>query len=149
MINTVEKIFGNAIGQVTFEIADEHGLSVRLCGGPRPEDITEEWFNNTSNLKWMTKTNIVHGDEPSVPSPIDFASYKARVDARYSQLTYSRLRQAEYPRIEEYIDGIVKGDQSQVDAYFAKCAEVKAKYPKDMTHPGNESLSADQSKLVD
>jgi hypothetical protein len=149
MINTVEKIFGNAIAQVTFEIAEEHGLSVMLLGSTGPEDITKEWFEDPSRLKWMTKTNIVHGDEPSVPSPIDFASYKERVDARYSELTYSRLRQAEYPKIEEYIDGIVKGDQAQVDAYIAKCAAVKARYPKTMTHPGNDSLSPDQSRLVD
>jgi hypothetical protein len=30
----------------------------------------------------------------------------------------------------DYIDGIVKGDQAQVDAYVAACMAVKAKYPK-------------------
>jgi hypothetical protein len=36
----------------------------------------------------------------------------------------------EYPPIEEYIDGVVKGDQSQIDEYINKCLAVKAKYPK-------------------
>ena len=30
----------------------------------------------------------------------------------------------------DYLDGIVKGDTAQVDAYIAACLAVKAKYPK-------------------
>jgi hypothetical protein len=36
----------------------------------------------------------------------------------------------EYPPITDYIDGIVKGDQAQVQAYIDACLAVKAKYPK-------------------
>ena len=43
---------------------------------------------------------------------------------------YQRQRKQEYPPIEEYIDGVVKGNQSQIDAYIAKCLAVKSKYPK-------------------
>jgi hypothetical protein len=43
---------------------------------------------------------------------------------------YQRDRKNEYPPIEDYIDGVVKGDQAQIDAYIAKCQAVKAKYPK-------------------
>jgi hypothetical protein len=43
---------------------------------------------------------------------------------------YDFQRRNEYPPIEEYIDGVVKGDQAQIDAYIAKCLEIKAKYPK-------------------
>jgi hypothetical protein len=43
---------------------------------------------------------------------------------------YQRDRKNEYPPIEEYIDGVVKGDQSQIDEYINKCLAVKAKYPK-------------------
>ena len=38
-------------------------------------------------------------------------------------------RKAEYPPIEEYIDGVVKGDDVQVAAYKAKCLEVKKRHP--------------------
>ena len=38
-------------------------------------------------------------------------------------------RKAEYPPIEEYIDGVVKGDDAQVAAYKAKCLEVKKLHP--------------------
>ena len=43
---------------------------------------------------------------------------------------YQRDRAAEYPPITDYIDGIVKGDQAQVQAYIDACLAVKAKYPK-------------------
>ena len=43
---------------------------------------------------------------------------------------YQESRQAEYPPMADYIDGIVKGDQAQVQAYIDACLAVKAKYPK-------------------
>jgi hypothetical protein len=39
-------------------------------------------------------------------------------------------RAAEYPPITDYLDGVVKGDQAQIDKYIADCQAVKAKYPK-------------------
>lgn len=45
-------------------------------------------------------------------------------------LTYAELRAAEYPPITDYLDGVVKGDQAQIDKYIADCQAVKAKYPK-------------------
>lgn len=35
-----------------------------------------------------------------------------------------------YPPITDYIDGVVKGDQAQIDKYIADCLAVKAMYPK-------------------
>jgi hypothetical protein len=43
---------------------------------------------------------------------------------------YQRDRKQEYPPIEDYIDGVVKGDQTQIDEYIQKCIAVKEKYPK-------------------
>tara|TARA_R110002153_G_scaffold5128_3_gene24298 strand:+ start:2458 stop:3147 length:690 start_codon:yes stop_codon:yes gene_type:complete len=43
---------------------------------------------------------------------------------------YQRKRQAEYPDYADYLDGVVKGDQDQIDAYIAACQAVKDKYPK-------------------
>lgn len=45
-------------------------------------------------------------------------------------LAYQRQRAAEYPPMTDYVDGIVKGDQAQVQAYIDACLAVKAKYPK-------------------
>ncbi len=44
--------------------------------------------------------------------------------------TYAELRREEYPPITDYLDGIVKGDQAQVERYIARCRAVKNKYPK-------------------
>ncbi len=43
---------------------------------------------------------------------------------------YKYARASEYPNITDYIDGVVKGDQAQIDKYIADCLAVKAKYPK-------------------
>lgn len=45
-------------------------------------------------------------------------------------LTYAQKRAAEYPSMTDYLDGIVKGDQAQIDKYIADCLAVKAKYSK-------------------
>lgn len=49
-----------------------------------------------------------------------------------SEKTYADKRKAEYPSIYEYIDGIVKGDTVQVQAYIDACKAVKNKYPKEV-----------------
>ena len=57
---------------------------------------------------------------------IDLAAVAAWVDPT----AYKRQRAAEYPPMTEYLDGVVKGDQAQIDKYIADCLAVKAKYPK-------------------
>jgi len=44
--------------------------------------------------------------------------------------TYAEKRAAEYPPYTDYLDGVVKGDQSQIAKYISDCQAVKAKYPK-------------------
>jgi len=43
---------------------------------------------------------------------------------------YKEKRAAEYPDFKDYLDGIVKGDNAQVQAYIDACNAVKNKYPK-------------------
>jgi hypothetical protein len=45
--------------------------------------------------------------------------------------TYAEKRAVEYPSMTDYLDGVVKGDQAQIDKYIADCLAVKAKYPKE------------------
>jgi hypothetical protein len=54
----------------------------------------------------------------------------ALVDAWQDPDAYKSKRKAEYPNLLDYIDGVVKGDQAQIDAYIAACQAVKTKYPK-------------------
>jgi hypothetical protein len=52
------------------------------------------------------------------------------VNAWVDPNAYKSKRQAEYPPITDYLDGVVKGNQAQIDAYIAACQAVKTKYPK-------------------
>ena len=47
-----------------------------------------------------------------------------------AKTAYQVQRSLEYPAIADYLDGIVKGDTAQVQAYVDACLAVKAKYPK-------------------
>ena len=54
----------------------------------------------------------------------------AAVNAWQDPDAYKYARAREYPNMVDYIDGVVKGDQVQIDKYIADCLAVKAKYPK-------------------
>jgi len=52
------------------------------------------------------------------------------IEAQQSATNYRQDREREYPDFRDYLDGIVKGDQTQINAYISACQAVKAKYPK-------------------
>lgn len=64
------------------------------------------------------------------PSEIEILNKFNELKASYNNAEYQRSRAIEYPPITDYLDGIVKGDQVQIDTYIAACQAVKAKYPK-------------------
>lgn len=51
-------------------------------------------------------------------------------EAALQLMEVQNARRNEYPPITDYLDGVVKGDQGQIDAYIAACQAVKLKYPK-------------------
>lgn len=62
-------------------------------------------------------------------TPQEIAQREADMTEQVST-AYVQKRTAEYPPMADYIDGIVKGDQAQVQAYIDACLAVKTKYPK-------------------
>jgi hypothetical protein len=54
----------------------------------------------------------------------------ALVQTEINATAYIAKRQSEYPPYTDYLDGIVKGDNAQVQAYIDACNAVKNKYPK-------------------
>ena len=66
----------------------------------------------------------------SITLPSDIEEKRAELISEYNALNYQRRRKLEYPPITDYLDGVVKGNQEQIDAYIEKCLEVKSKYPK-------------------
>ena len=95
----------------------------------------------------MTKAELIEQyrqQNPTIKIGSNEAGYTTLNDAEYEQTisnwadaklkasatAYKEKRQSEYPPITDYIDGIVKGDQAQVQAYINACLAVKVKYPK-------------------
>lgn len=77
-------------------------------------------------------TNVVRtvGDTAYDADGNEVAYDLATVQAYAESQAYIGKRAAEYPPITDYLDGVVKGDQAQIDKYIADCLAVKAKYPK-------------------
>ena len=73
-----------------------------------------------------TTVNDIAYDADGNEVSYDAQAVQAYVDAH----AYIAKRAAEFPPITDYLDGIVKGDQAQIDAYIAACQAVKTKYPK-------------------
>ena len=91
---------------------------------------------------YMMPANTLDVDTPSIPNghkakwnngwvfeAIPQPEPEVKVDPK-ADWTYVEYRMSEYPPITDYLDGVVKGDQAQIDAYIAACQAVKAKYPK-------------------
>ena len=64
------------------------------------------------------------------PSMEDIVQKIAELEYSEEIQVYKLQRSSEYPPVAEYIDGVVKGDQDQIDAHIAACQAVKVKYPK-------------------
>lgn len=76
-----------------------------------------------ATLEWLDVTQ-------SKPTEAEVLAEVARLETEWNATEYQRLRAVEYPPIANYLDGVVKGDQAQIDKYIADCLAVKAKYPK-------------------
>jgi hypothetical protein len=81
---------------------------------------------------FATYTNVVtiRGDEAFDAEGNAVVYNEATVQAYLDAHAYIAKRQAEYPPYTDYLDGVVKGNQAQIDAYIAACQAVKTKYPK-------------------
>jgi hypothetical protein len=84
--------------------------------------ITETGNVDTAEITWLEGF-------PEI-SKADIQEKFDELKAEYEAQDYARKRQAEYPDIYDYMDGIVKSDQAQIDKYIADCQAVKDKYSK-------------------
>jgi len=81
-------------------------------------------------IKLHPNVAVIRGDVAYDADGNEVAYDKDAVQAYVDAHAYIAKRAAEYPPITDYIDGVVKGDQAQIDKYIADCRAVKAKYPK-------------------
>jgi hypothetical protein len=70
------------------------------------------------------------GDKTAISQQEADALIAQKTTDTFNSLSYSEKRAAAYPTITDYVDGIVKNDQAQIDKYIADCLAVKAMYPK-------------------
>jgi len=81
-------------------------------------------FAVNSQIKLIRGDNAFDAD--GNPVTYDETAVQAYIDAH----AYIAKRQAEYPPFTDYLDGIAKGDQAQINKYIADCLAVKERYPK-------------------
>jgi hypothetical protein len=76
-----------------------------------------------NNIEW-------HNGTTPIPAN-DILAKQQELIAEYNANQYQRDRANEYPDFKDYLDGIVKGDDAQIQKYINDCLAVKAKYPKE------------------
>jgi hypothetical protein len=79
-----------------------------------PNGMRAKWNN-----EWIFENIPEPEPEPEPPDPFEGIP------------EYELNRSREYPSLYDYLDGVVKGDQTQIDKYIADCLAIKAKYPKE------------------
>jgi len=92
----------------------------------------------------LTNTDIIiriadGASIPADPANTDYANYlkwvadgnTATAADAIPDPTYQENRVSEYPPVADYLDGIVKADDLQVQKYIDDCQAVKDKYPKE------------------
>ncbi len=87
-------------------------------------------MNHEAIYKLNPSVVTIRGDVAYDKDDVEVAYNKDAVQDYVNAHDYIAKRASEYPPITDYLDGIVKGDTEQVEAYIDACLAVKAKYPK-------------------
>lgn len=118
-------------------------MDLLVAGSPWGTNMKQAHYNTqTGEILGFYDTEI-HEDIPSPTLDLTDEQWQIAISSRHKVVdgelvadpyvpNYIDLRTAEYPDIRDYIDGVVKGDQEQVQRYIDQCLAVKAKYPKPM-----------------
>ena len=94
---------------------------------------------NQADLDVMRSNMIGDGSNGLTPNDVEVGWMEKSEVAKlqeifdekvYNEKSYDFKRGREYPPATDYLDGIVKGDQGQIDKYIADCLAVKEKFPK-------------------
>lgn len=95
--------------------------TVDIHGSNMPADkveITDEKYQE-----------LMHGQQNGMTITADDSGYPILKPLTFTY-NYADMRRDSYPPFADYLDGIVKGDQEQINAYIEACKAVKLKYPK-------------------
>jgi len=93
---------------------------IESLGGNR-SDILRVVGNTYEGIEWIGESKFTKEEVE-----VELGRLKLEQESK----KYQELRAAEYPDFRDYLDGIVRGDQNQIEEYIQKCLAVKEKYPK-------------------
>lgn len=93
--------------------------------------LYKDQYNNFFAYEEDGSQDHLIGSKTPVTEEEIAAANAIKQQKEFDALPYSHKRAREYPPMADYLDGIVKGDQAQIDAYIAACKAVKNKYPKE------------------
>jgi len=98
-------------------------------------EISDALLSLRPNSAWVVRGDEYIGiewmdTETKKPTKKEVDKEIARLQAEYDKTVYRLHRAKEYPDFRDYLDGVVKGDQDQIQAYIDACLAVKAKHPK-------------------
>jgi hypothetical protein len=100
---------------------------IKLYANREVDFLNEVKLQDDGNGAYIKEWNL------NIPKPtlaqLDAFEEQANEVERLNQVKANRAN--EYPDFREYLDGIVKGDNAQVQKYINDCLAVKAKYPKE------------------
>lgn len=92
-------------------------------------------FKDLENVIWAfeidgSQDHLIKSDMIPVSDEEANSINQAKEENFFNNLPYTMKRAMKYPPITDYLDGVVKGDQAQIDKYIADCQAVKDMYPK-------------------
>jgi hypothetical protein len=100
---------------------------IKLYSNKKIDFTNDVILHDDGNGAYIKEWNL------DIPKPtlaqLDAFEAQANEVERLNQIKSNRAN--EYPDFKEYLDGIVKGDNTQVQKYINDCLAVKAKYPKE------------------
>lgn len=86
--------------------------------------------NNQAIFLVYPNVAYIVGDKAYDSENNEIALDQSLIQAKIDSVVYAEKRALEYPSMTDYLDGVVKGDQAQIQAYIDACLAVKTKYPK-------------------
>ncbi len=100
---------------------------IKLYANKEVNFLNEVKLQDDGNGAYIKEWNL------DIPKPtiaqLDAFEAQANEVERLNLIKANRAN--EYPDFKEYLDGIVKGDDAQIQKYINDCLAVKAKYPKE------------------
>ena len=100
---------------------------IKLYANKEVDFLNEVILQDDGNGVYIKEWNL----DIAQPTEAQLNAFEAQANEVERLNLVKANRANEYPDFKEYLDGIVKGDDAQIQKYINDCLAVKAKYPKE------------------